>query len=595
MSNYNLIKDERMSIIISKFNNIKIGVKLFLALFVPTTALIIISAISISQIKNVSDNLINELYNQSVQSTYYITTADRDFYQSLVAEMKMQKTTDTEVLNKEKKSYIENTDQTLAGINSAKELIGSNPSVFEKYKHETSNLTLMELFDKFNKDYTSWYSLFNSEKNQMLNESEYNEKFQVVRENINQMEEVLAVYEKDLIVTNNESVSSTQKFIIITLTCAILISLLFGLFIILNIKKRTTRVLELMKKTADFDLKYDANFENDIREKDEFGIIMKAEATARKEFRNIITNVMVESKKVMDAVEFANKNILELGSQIDDISATTEELSAGMEETAASTEEMTATSSEIEKATEGIASKAGEGAFTATEISKKATTLRTNFLASQENSTKVFNNVKDKLNLALIESKSVDQINHLADAILQITSQTNLLALNAAIEASRAGDAGKGFAVVADEIRKLAEDSTKTATEIQEITKIVIRSVDNLSNNSNSLLEFMSKDVGSDYTSMLSAANEYNKDAANINELVTDFSATSEELLASIENIIGSIKEVASATNDGAAGASDIAIKASEIVDKANNAISGINLTKESSNTLNEMVSKFII
>lgn len=584
-----------MLISVFKFNNIKIGMKLFLALLIPTVALIVISSISVLQIKKVSDDLINTLYEQSVQSTYYITTADRDFYQALVAEMNMQKTTDNDVLTAQKKAYLENTTQTLTGLNATKELINENKSEFLKYKHEISNLTMLDLLDKFDKDYAEWYNLFNVDKNQMLNDSEYNKKFKDVRENINQMEEILVVYENDLVIKNTEATSGTQKFIIIILVCATLTSSLFGLFIILNIRKRTNRVLQLMKKTTDFDLKYDENFEKDIDEKDEFGIIMNAEATSRKEFRNIITNVMVESKKVMDSVEITNKNILELGSQIDDISATTEELSAGMEETAASTEEMNSTSSEIEKATEGMAHKAVEGAFTASEISKKATTLRTNFLNAQENSTKVFNNVKDKLNLALIESKAVDQINHLADAILQITSQTNLLALNAAIEASRAGDAGKGFAVVADEIRKLAEDSTKTAIEIQEITKIVIRSVDNLSSNSNNLLKFMSTDVESDYKSMLSAANEYNKDAGNINDLVTDFSLTSEQLLASIENIIQAINEIASATNDGATGASDIAIKASEIVDKANNAIAGINLTKESSYTLNEMVSKFII
>ena len=82
----------------SKFNNIKIGMKLFLALLIPTIALIVISSISVLQIKKVSDDLINVLYKQSVQSTYYITTADRDFYQALVAEINMQKTTDNDVL-----------------------------------------------------------------------------------------------------------------------------------------------------------------------------------------------------------------------------------------------------------------------------------------------------------------------------------------------------------------------------------------------------------------------------------------------------------------------------------------------------------------
>lgn len=342
--------------------------------------------------------------------------------------------------------------------------------------------------------------------------------------------------------------------------------------------------------TGDFTVEIPAKL---LKMKDETGILSNAIHTMQQSIKGIVKEVAGESANVIQLLNNVHTGMEKLNRSIEEISATTEELSAGMEETASSTEEMDATSTEIERAAESIAAKAQEGAEAVNSVNVMAAEMKQNAISSKGNAVEIYERTKNDLQSAIKQSSAVNQINELSEAILEITSQTNLLALNAAIEAARAGEAGKGFAVVADEIRKLAEGSKNTVGRIQEVTEVILEAVNNLSTSSGEIMGFIDKQVMSDYDYLVDASEQNSKSSSSISEVVTDFSATSEELLASVQNMTKAINEIATASNDGAQGATNIAQETANISQMSNDAVKLVEAAKGKSDSLIKSVSRF--
>jgi len=389
-----------------------------------------------------------------------------------------------------------------------------------------------------------------------------------------------------------EGLNKVQSYMPIAAVLFALAGIIITYIIASGISRPIVQATRLLSVTAGGDFTQTISDKN-LKRKDEIGLLARSIDKVQSSMKEIVNGVIMEAGSVSETVEATTKSMTDLNSQIEEVSSTTEGLSANMEEMAASTQEMSATASEIEAAIDSLASKAQDGALVAEEISKRANHLKSNAIASQKSASEIYTSTYEKLKDAIEHSKSVEQINVLSDAILDITSRTNLLALNAAIEAARAGEAGKGFAVVADEIRALAENSKNAVTEIQKVTKDVVLSVENLSQNSQEILGFIDKTVVKDYASMLDISDQYNRDAELVNSIVTDFSATAEQLSASIQNMVKAINEITQASNDGATGTTNIAEKTSVVVEKASEVIRCCMISKESSQRLTELVSKF--
>ena len=329
-----------------------------------------------------------------------------------------------------------------------------------------------------------------------------------------------------------------------------------------------------------------------LKRRDDFGKLAASLESMRNEMSGLIGEVKSQATEITRMVQEIDDNIQALDEEIENVSATTEELAAGMEETAASSEEINAMSHEIESAAKSIATRSQDEAD---DIRDRAVGIKKTTTENDERTKAIHAEINEGLTKALEDIKVVDQIGVLAESIMEITGQTNLLALNASIEAARAGEAGKGFAVVADEIRVLAEQSKAAVVHIQDVTKNVVESVTNLADGAKKLLEFVGTDVVDSFAGFSDMADSYSNDAGSIDALVTDFSASSEQLLASINGVMDAIGEVSKAATEGATGTNDIAEKTGVVVEKAAEIKEKAEAAHHAADKLQQNVEHFIV
>ncbi len=387
----------------------------------------------------------------------------------------------------------------------------------------------------------------------------------------------------------------TKRWITYLIVCAavLLVILLVLTFCIAeNIIAPLRHTVDMAQKMEAGDLRVRAE-DRLLKRKDEFGSLGEAMEVLAQTLDSVLLKVQTSGFSLAKDVSNVMEDVKVLNDELTDISATTQELSAAMEETSASSTQITEMARQIEDVSRSVATRSQDGAIKVADIHQRAEAAKGNTAASKQKASDIKRQISGGLKQALEDAQVVSEIKTLTDSIQKITSQTNLLALNASIESARAGESGRGFAVVAGEIQDLAEQTSSIVENIQKLTGDVTTAVNNLSSFAERLLDFVAQDVSNDYGMFLKVADDYNGDAEYVNELVTDFSAVSQQLLASVEAVTSSISDVGQATTESATGVVTIATDSNDLSARSSDILENVQNVNEIAAALEEIVKHF--
>lgn len=300
--------------------------------------------------------------------------------------------------------------------------------------------------------------------------------------------------------------------------------------------------------------------------------------------------------------ERMNEILKKINHSVEEVRGSAENLSAVSEETNASSEQMTLAIDEIaagvsrsaEESAEALERSNGIGrqidtissqsdeiaaaAKEAREANKTGTVQIQELSQSSEETKSYIASMQQVLGELEVNMASIETV---IQAITNISAQTNLLALNASIEAARAGEHGRGFAVVAEEVRKLAEQSSAAAEEVQ-------KTIARVQSSSKLAVEQMGK-TRQNFDEQSAAVQETSQVFHQLSALVGTMEDSIEAINVEIKEV-GSTKDALIHTMTGIAAASEQSAAAGEEVSaSAEEQLNAVKTVTEASEQLMEL------
>lgn len=328
--------------------------------------------------------------------------------------------------------------------------------------------------------------------------------------------------------------------------------------------------------------------------KDEVGNIMRAVLKLRGELTAVVTELKNQSGNLFEQSDSLSKSASDTMNNMKDTDRAVDEMANGAtmlaQETQSASENVIEIGNMIDKVNDNTEELAKD-ADNMKELGENAENILRQLIAGQKEMVTHIGVVNDKTHEA---NKAAGKISEVVNLITEIASQTNLLSLNASIEAARAGEAGRGFAVVAENIKQLAEQTTSSAADIQDI----IHDLEQKSGETVEKTEAVNNIVNKQSEDMKQTADILNQVITGITGLIDKIDSIAvsvENMDKSKENVVDVIGNLSSVSQENAASTEETSASttmAMETVKKI--ADEAVNL-KDIAQELEDRMKQFII